>query len=140
MTLEIEHEVGDSGRAPKVDSNPRTEKIVPPQDSGLCANLRCKKGPNGSRGAIKSKRAKYCSASCRVMVCRWSRPKPEHVEKPKRKRRIDAKYSSDAARQKAYRDRHRVPQFFIPQAVKDYLEMVKDRNARLTDSRPLEPS
>ena len=74
------------------------------------------------------------------MVCRWSRPKSEQVEKPKRKRRSDAKYPSDAARQKAYRDRHRVPQFFIPQAVKDYLEMVKDRKARLTDNRPLEPS
>jgi len=139
MTLEIEHEVGDSGRAPKRESNPHGGGPDPPQN-GLCANVRCKKGPDGSRGAIKSKRAKYCSASCRVMVCRWSRPKPEHVEKPKRKRRSDAKYPSDAARQKAYRDRHRVPQFFIPQAVKDYLEMVKDRKARLADNRPLEPS
>jgi hypothetical protein len=139
MTLEIEHEVGDSGPVPKVDSNPHREEIVPPRDSS-CANLRCKKGPDGTRGAIKSKRAKYCSASCRVMVCRWSRPKHEQVEKPKRKRRSDAKYASDAARQKAYRDRHRVPQVFIPQAVKDYLEMVKDRKARLADNRPLEPS
>ena len=139
MTLEIEHEVEDSGAVPEEESNPHGGEAEPRQD-GLCANLRCKKGPNGSRGALKSKRAKYCSASCRVMVCRRSRPKPEQVGKPPRKRRSDAKYPSDAARQMAYRDRHRVPQFFIPQTVKDYLEMVKDRKATLTDSRPLEPS
>jgi hypothetical protein len=73
------------------------------------------------------------------MVCRRNRPKPKPVKKPRRKRRSDAKYLSDAARQKAYRDRHRVPQLFIPQAMRDYIEMMKDRKARLTDNRPLEP-
>ena len=30
---------------------------MPPQD-GLCANLRCKKGPDGTRGAVKSQKSK----------------------------------------------------------------------------------
>src|SRR5271169_2167870 len=36
----------------------------------LCSNQRCKKGPNGTREIVKSKRAKYCSSSCRVAVSR----------------------------------------------------------------------
>jgi hypothetical protein len=74
---------------------------------GLCANERCKKGPNGTRGPLKSSRAKYCCAYRRVDVCRRSRPKPEHIEKPTRKRRRDAKYSSHSERQRAYHARNR---------------------------------
>src|SRR5882672_5560847 len=44
-----------------------------------CPNERCKKGPNGTRGIVKSRRAKYCCVYCRVDVCRRSRPKPEQI-------------------------------------------------------------
>jgi hypothetical protein len=68
-----------------------------------CSNERCKKGPNGTRGAVKSRRATYCCASCRVSVCRRNKPKPESTDKPRRKPRSDKKYSSHAARQNAYK-------------------------------------
>src|SRR5712692_9234668 len=69
MTIEIEHEVADSGPVPKEESHPHAGESEPPHD-GLCANPRCRKGPEGTRGALKSRRAKYCCAYCRVAVCR----------------------------------------------------------------------
>ena len=36
-----------SGSVPEQESNPRTGENQPPQD-GLCANPRCRKGPNGT--------------------------------------------------------------------------------------------
>ncbi len=87
---------------------------------GLCGNERCRKGPNRTRGGLKSPRAKYCCRYCRVDVYRRNRPKPEEFEKPTRKRRSDAKYGSHAERQRAYYDRHR--DYQLPQAIKDYLE------------------
>jgi hypothetical protein len=87
---------------------------------GLCSNERCTKGANETRGELKSSRAKYCCASCRVDVCRRSRPKPEQIEKPTRKRRRDAKYSSHAERQRAHYARHR---YVLPQPIKEYLGM-----------------
>lgn len=101
MTIAIEQEIAASGPMPEQESNPHRGENQPLQDS-LCANPRCRKGPNGTRGVVKSPRAKYCCSYCRVDVCRRSRPKPEQVEKPKRKRRSDAKYSSPAERQRAY--------------------------------------
>src|SRR5271168_1566954 len=77
-----------------------------PPDSRLCLNPRCKKGPDGTPGIVKSRRAKYCCRYCRVDVCRRNRPKPEQAEKPKRKRRRDAKYTSHSERQRAYQARH----------------------------------
>ena len=101
MTIATEQEVATSGSVPEQQSSPHREDIEPPRDS-LCANLRCRKGPNGTRGVLKSRRAKYCCPYCRVDVCRRDRPKREQVEKPKRKRRRDAKYASHAERQRAY--------------------------------------
>jgi hypothetical protein len=101
MTIEIEQEVAVSGPVPEEGSNPHTGENQPPH-GGLCANPRCRKGPNGTRGVLKSKRAKCCCPYCRVAVCRRSRPKPEQSEKPKRKRRRDCKYGSHAERQRAY--------------------------------------
>ncbi len=101
MTIATEQKVATSGPVPEQQSNPHREDIEPRQDS-LCANPRCRKGPNGTRGVLKSQRAKYCCPYCRVDVCRRSRPKPEQVEKPKRKRRSDAKYASHTERQRAY--------------------------------------
>jgi hypothetical protein len=87
---------------------------------GLCSNERCKKGANDTRGVLKSSRAKYCCASCRVDVCRRNRPKPEQIEKPTRKRRRDAKYSSHSERQRAHYARHR---YVLPQPINEYLGM-----------------
>ena len=101
-----------------------------------CPNERCKKGPNGTRGIVKSRRAKYCCASCRVDVCRQSRPKPEQIEKPTRKRRRDAKWIDHAERQRAYHARHRPYQ--LPKAMKDYLGM-RVRSARLSINPSPEP-
>lgn len=91
---------------------------------GLCSNERCKKGPNDTHGVLKSSRAKYCCAYCRVDVCRRSRPKPEQTEKPASKRRRDAKYSSHAERQRAHYARHR---YILPEPIKDYLGIGKRR-------------
>jgi hypothetical protein len=120
MTIAIEQEVAVSGPVPEQESNPHVKENQPPHD-GLCANPRCRKDPNGTRGVLKSRRAKYCCAYCRVDVYRRSRPKPEQIEKPARKRRRDAKYSSHCERQRAYDARHRSEP--LPQAIKDYLQM-----------------
>ena len=87
-----------------VDASLPPTPLEPPQrpESRLCTNERCRKGPNGTRGVLKSKRARYCCPYCRVNVCRRNHPKPKQVEKPKRKRRRDAKYASRAERQRAY--------------------------------------
>src|SRR5712692_3133981 len=95
MTIAIEHEVADSGGVPEEGSNPHTGESEPPHD-GLCANPRCRKGPDGTRGILKSRIAKYCCAYCRVAVCR-------RKGKSGRKRRRDAKYESAAERQQAFR-------------------------------------
>jgi hypothetical protein len=103
MAMTIEQEVAVLGPAPDQEFHPHIEEIQD-RSAGLCANERCKKGPNGTRGIVKSRsrRAKYCCASCRVSVCRRNRPKPPDTDKPKRKARKDKKYPSHAARQNAY--------------------------------------
>jgi hypothetical protein len=101
-----------------------------------CSNPRCKKGPNGTQGMVKSQRAKYCCGYCRVDVCRRSRPKPEQIEKPKRQRRKDAKYASHAERQRAHQARHSTAGF--TQAIRDLLWM-KETRARMAARRIQEP-
>jgi hypothetical protein len=103
---------------PEEEGSPHVGENQPPH-YGLCANPRCRKGPSGTRGVLKSPRAKYCCTYCRVDVCRRSRPKPEQSEKPTRKRRRDTKYSSRAERQRAHYARHRSEP--LPQPIKDYL-------------------
>jgi hypothetical protein len=118
MTIAIEQDVSVSGPAPEQESNPHLGENQSTRD-GLCANPRCGKGSNGTRGALKSPRAKYCCPYCRVDVCRRSWPKSEEIEKPSRKRRLDAKYSSHSERQRAYQARHSTSD--LPDAIKDYL-------------------
>jgi hypothetical protein len=113
-----EPEIAVSSPVPEPESIPHIGEGEPAH-YGSCANERCRKGPNGTRGALKSSRAKYCCAYCRVDVCRRSRPKPEQSEKPARKRRRDAKYTSHSERQRAYHERHRSEP--LPQAIKDYI-------------------
>jgi hypothetical protein len=104
-----------------VETAPAREPVPPERPShGLCSNERCRKGPDGNRGVLKSSRAKYCCTYCRVDVCRRSRPKPAETEKATRKRRKDAKYSSHSERQRAHYARHR---YLLPQPIKDYLAM-----------------
>jgi hypothetical protein len=114
-----EQEIAVSSPVPEPESIPHPRETEPP-NYGSCSNERCKKGPNDTRGVLKSRRAKYFCASCRVDVCRRSRPKPEQIEKPTRKRRRDAKYSSHSERQRAHYARHR---YVLPQPIKDYLGM-----------------
>jgi hypothetical protein len=118
MAIAIEQDGAVSGSVPEQESNLRIGENQPPLD-GVCANPRCRKGPNGTRGVLKSPRAKYCCPYCRVDVCRQSRPKPEQIEKPSRKRRRDAKYTSHSERQRAYQARHSTSD--LPDAIKDYL-------------------
>jgi hypothetical protein len=120
MTIASQQEIAVSSPVPEPEPNPHTLETEPP-NHGLCSNERCKKGPNDTRGVLKSRRAKYCCAYCRVDVCRRNRPKPEQTEKPTRKRRRDAKYSSHSERQRAHYARHRSEP--LPQAIKDYLHM-----------------
>lgn len=124
MTTGVEQKAAASGLTPEEDSNSHLEEGEYPQ-FGLCPNPRCKKGPDGTPGIVQSRRAKYCCRYCRVDVCRRNRPKPEQIEKPKRKRRKDAKHTSPAERQRAYEARHSTRG--LPQAIKDYLWM---RNRR----------
>jgi hypothetical protein len=118
MATIAERQLPDSALTPEQESNPDMGENQPPHD-GSCANPRCRKGPNGTRGILKSLRAKYCCPYCRVDVCRRSRAKPEQIEKPKRKRRRDAKYTSHSERQRAYQARHSTSD--LPDAIKDYL-------------------
>jgi hypothetical protein len=120
MIISIEQEVSVSSPAPEQESNAQMGENQSPHD-GLCSNPRCRKGPNGTRGELKGPRAKYCCPYCRVDVCRRSRPKPERIEKPSRKRRRDAKYNSHSERQRAYQARHSTSD--LPDAIKDYLRM-----------------
>lgn len=58
---------------PEISHTEATPVVVAPLQRthyGLCKNERCRKGPNGTPGVLKSRRAKYCSASCRVAVSR----------------------------------------------------------------------
>jgi hypothetical protein len=91
---------------------PGTEASSPPtvvaasssSDPRKCKNQRCRKGPNGTPAIVESRRAKYCSPSCRVAVSRREgKPTPVDIDEGKRKRRTDAKYQSNAQRQRAYR-------------------------------------
>lgn len=90
-----------------IEAIPSPAVVEAPQPLGnrLCSNRHCRKGPDGTPGVL-SGRQKYCSAYCRVDVCRRKQPKPEQIEKAKRKRRRDAKYTSHSERQKAYQARH----------------------------------
>jgi hypothetical protein len=93
---------------------PPASTLAPSESSAarLCSNPCCKKGPDGAPGIVKSRRAKYCCRYCRVDVCRRKRrSKPEQIEKPKRKRRKDAKYTSHSERQRAYQARHSLAGF-----------------------------
>jgi len=119
MTIPIKHEVSLSGLEPKPKSKPHMVKTQSGH-CGSCANERCRKGSNGTRGALKSSQTKYCCAYCRVDVCRRSRPKPEQIKKPTRKRRRDAKYGSHSERQRAHYARYR---YLLTQPIKDYLGM-----------------
>jgi hypothetical protein len=101
MTIAIEQDVAGSGPAPEQESNPQIGENQPPHD-GVCANPRCRKGPNGTRGILKNPRAKYCSNYCRVAVCRQKRKL--WVSQLKRKRRSDAKWSSPADRKRDYEE------------------------------------
>ena len=101
MTTTADQDITVSGPEPDQESNPHIGENHPPHD-GSCANERCKKGSNGTRGIVKSPRAKYCCASCRVSVCRRNKPKPECTDKLERKPRRDKKHESHAARQSAY--------------------------------------
>src|ERR1035437_5895075 len=104
MTSAIEQDDSVSGPAPEQESNPHIGENQPPQD-GLCANERCRKGPNGTRGIVKSPRAKYCSNYCRVAVCRQKcKLRLEQAGQLKRKRRSDAKWSSPAERKRDYEE------------------------------------
>jgi hypothetical protein len=122
-----------------VDVIPTPTVIEAPQSphSRLCSNPRCKKGPDGTPDIVKSRRAKYCCSYCRVDVCRRSRPKPEQVEKPKRKLRSDAKYTSHSERQRAFQARHSLAGY--PQGTRDLLWM-KARRAGMVDGRVPEPA
>jgi hypothetical protein len=117
---------------------PAVPAMVPPESPALrlCSNPRCNKGPNGTREKVKSQRAKYCCGYCRVDVCRRSRPKLEQIEKPKRKRRKDAKYASHAERQRAYQARHSTADF--PPEIRDLLRM-RDSRARMVAKRVQAP-
>src|SRR5712692_4296296 len=137
MTTAGKQKVAVSGLTPGQEPNPHLGESEPPQ-CGLCKNERCKKGPNGTRGIAKSRRAKYCCAYCRVDVCRRSRPKPERLEKPKRKRRSDAKYGSPADRQRAYdQARSWARAFRRSHFFKSDWDALK---ARLKTDRPQEPT
>jgi hypothetical protein len=103
----------------------------------LCPNQRCKKGPHGTRGIVMSRRAKYCCKYCRVDVCRRSLPKPEQIEKPKRKRRSDAKWKDHAERQRAYQRKNGTAH--LPQGIKDLL-CTRARGPRVGDNRVQEPT
>jgi len=129
MAIAIEQEVTVSGSAPEQESNPQIGENQTPHD-GVCANPRCRKGPNGTRGVLKSPRAKYCCPYCRVDVCRRSRPQPEQIEKPSRKRRRDAKYTSHSERQRAYQARHSTSD--LPDAIEDYLRIKAGRAGVVT--------
>ena len=136
VTITIEQDVAVSGLAPEQESNAQIGENQSPHDR-VCANPRCRKGPNGTRGILKSPRAKYCCPYCRVDVCRRNRPKPEQIEKPSRKRRRDAKYNSHSERQRAYQARHSTSD--LPDAIKDYLWM-RARRVGVVGKRAQEPA
>ncbi len=98
-----------------------------PAECPLCANPRCRKGPNGTRGVLKSPRAKYCCAYCRVAICR-------RKGKSGRKRRRDAKHASAAERQRAFRFRKTFRRIHTFRS--DWADL---RAAALRDNRPVEP-
>jgi hypothetical protein len=118
---------------------PPASALAPSESSAarLCSNPRCKKGPDGTPSIVKSRRAKYCCRYCRVDVCRRNRPKPQQTEKPKRKRRRDAKWKDHAERQREYQARHSL--VGLPQVIRDMLWM-KARRARTVDGRVQEPA
>jgi hypothetical protein len=94
---------------PELDSTDNASQplvTAPSSASGprKCKNQRCRRGLNGTPAIVPSRRAKYCSPSCRVAVSRReAKPMPKSIEERKRKRRSDAKHQSNAQRQRAYR-------------------------------------
>jgi hypothetical protein len=87
---------------------PSASMLAPSESPAFrfCLNPRCKKGPDGTSRVLKSRRAKYCSPSCRVAVSRREgKPAPDRIQERKRKRRSDAEHESNAKRQEAYRVR-----------------------------------
>lgn len=93
---------------------PAVMEAPQPPDCRLCTNERCRKGPDGTRGVLKSPRAKYCSNYCRVDVCRRKRKlRPEQMGQPKRKRRSDAKWESPVERKREYERKRRESRYFF---------------------------
>jgi DNA processing protein len=113
LTWPREFEALGAIRVRKYEQPPAPE---PPYDPGAEERLR----REAEAQQLKSSRARYCCATCRVDACRRSRPKPPQTEKAARKRRKDAKYSSHSERQRANYARHR---YLLPQPIKDYLAM-----------------
>jgi hypothetical protein len=113
MSIVIEQEVAASDPVPEQESNPRTEGNQPRQD-GLCANPRCRKGSNDTRGVLRSPKAKYCCDYCRVAVCRRKRKlRLEQTGQLKRKRRKDAKWNSPAERKRNYEEKRKFRRYFF---------------------------
>ena len=135
MTMAIEPKLAAASPVPEHESNRHMEENGPPQD-GLCANPRCRKGSKGTRGVLKSPRARYCCPYCRVDVCRRSRPKPGQIEKPKRKRkrRSDAKWKDDAEKQRQYH----AGLAGLPEGIRALLS-TKARRAGIVRTRVQEP-
>ena len=134
MTITIEQKLAVSGTVPE-ESSRHMEENGPPHD-GVCANPRCRKGSNGTRGLLNSLRARYCCPYCRVDVCRRSRPKPGQIEKPKRKRkrRSDAKWKDDAEKQRQYH----AGLAGLPEGIRALLS-TKARRAGIVRTRVQEP-
>jgi len=88
----------------QTSSPPTVVAPLSPAEVHKCKNKRCNKGPNATPALVKSRRARYCSPACRVAVSRREgTPTPKCIRERKRKRRADAKYPSNAQRQRAYR-------------------------------------
>jgi hypothetical protein len=84
------------------NSDPAFSELPRSAQPRTCSNFRCKKGPEGTPGAVTNRKAKYCCAACRVTVCRRNKLKPQRTDGPARKPRRDKKHESHAARQSAY--------------------------------------
>jgi len=70
-------------------------------------------------------------------VCRRRRPKPEQIEKPKRKRRRDAKWKDHAERQRKYQAIHSIAG--IPEGIRALLSM-KAKRSGIVATRVREPA
>jgi len=98
------YEIRPELNSPDTASQPPITASSSASNPRKCKNQRCRKGPNGAPAIVKSRRAKYCSPSCRVAASRREgKPTPKCIRERKRKQRSDAKYPSNAQRQRAYR-------------------------------------